>query len=288
MKIYLHNGNEQQGPFELGELDGKIKRDTLVWHEGLEGWLPAFKVPELNHIVSQIPPEIPTATSSSKIVQQPELSFPSIKKVEEKSKKSSKGNLLRYSIWGAIITLLVVLIVVYQNQVSIIKEKDEIQTSLNASQEQLNIIYQQTKREDSIRQVTVKKEAEKQRFFRVNWNKYLTAEVSSFKTLGLGGFEDILISVQNSTAYPVDALEVTVNYWKVNGGLYKSEVVVFTDLTSQETASKYAPSSDRGSRLEAFISKVTARKFEFCFDPENYIDTAAESVVNDDIWRCLK
>lgn len=37
-----------------------IKRDTLVWHEGLENWVSAGTLPELSWLFANVPPELPT------------------------------------------------------------------------------------------------------------------------------------------------------------------------------------------------------------------------------------
>jgi hypothetical protein len=50
-KYYLHNGTEQDGPFNIAELTAKnIKKDTEIWHEGLSDWTTAEKVDELKEL----------------------------------------------------------------------------------------------------------------------------------------------------------------------------------------------------------------------------------------------
>lgn len=56
-KYFLHNGTEQQGPFDLEDLKTKsIKKDTSVWHEGLTDWTPADKIDELKTILTTSTP----------------------------------------------------------------------------------------------------------------------------------------------------------------------------------------------------------------------------------------
>jgi len=57
-KFYLHNGKEQEGPFDLEDLKIRnITKQTPVWFEGLEGWTTADKVDELNSLFkSHTPP----------------------------------------------------------------------------------------------------------------------------------------------------------------------------------------------------------------------------------------
>ena len=55
-KYYLYIGARQYGPFSRAELKNHhIHRDTAVWYEGLNGWVKAGTVDELQDI-------LPTAT----------------------------------------------------------------------------------------------------------------------------------------------------------------------------------------------------------------------------------
>ena len=60
MEYYLSkNDGAYTGPFAPEQLiDNGLERDTMVWREGLTSWLPAYQLPELNNILSQIPPPL--------------------------------------------------------------------------------------------------------------------------------------------------------------------------------------------------------------------------------------
>jgi hypothetical protein len=55
-------GAEKKGPFSLEELKEQhfVFPDTLVWRKGLESWVPASDLKELNAIISDAPPPLPT------------------------------------------------------------------------------------------------------------------------------------------------------------------------------------------------------------------------------------
>lgn len=85
-KYYLHNGTEQQGPFDIEELKSKnITKTTEVWYEGITEWIEAGKVEELNDVFktnapppikpkeSAIPPIHKSETTINKTVQQPKI-----------------------------------------------------------------------------------------------------------------------------------------------------------------------------------------------------------------------
>ena len=49
MKYYIAVNNQPQGPFEINELSQKgITPDTLLWCEGMNNWLPAKDIAEVN------------------------------------------------------------------------------------------------------------------------------------------------------------------------------------------------------------------------------------------------
>jgi hypothetical protein len=51
-KFFLHNGSEQEGPFDLDDLKSKvISKDTPIWHEGLNDWTTIDKIDELKDII---------------------------------------------------------------------------------------------------------------------------------------------------------------------------------------------------------------------------------------------
>ena len=48
MNFFMADGNVQKGPFPMDQLIGQgLKRDTLVWREGMPQWQRADSVPEL-------------------------------------------------------------------------------------------------------------------------------------------------------------------------------------------------------------------------------------------------
>jgi uncharacterized RDD family membrane protein YckC len=58
-KYFYSNGKEKQGPFSFEELKNKdIKKETLIWFQGLEDWVPAKEIKEFDEILELIPPPI--------------------------------------------------------------------------------------------------------------------------------------------------------------------------------------------------------------------------------------
>ena len=60
MNYYYAKNEEKIGPLTLGELKKiDIKKDTLVWYEGLKDWTKAGEIKELKELFKVIPPPIP-------------------------------------------------------------------------------------------------------------------------------------------------------------------------------------------------------------------------------------
>ncbi|MFJ2954221.1 SPFH domain-containing protein [Streptomyces sp. NPDC087270] len=57
-------GGAQQGPYDAAALSGLVgagtlTRETLVWKDGMAGWLPAAQVPEVGGLFGAVPPPLP-------------------------------------------------------------------------------------------------------------------------------------------------------------------------------------------------------------------------------------
>ena len=84
--------------------------------------------------------------------------------------------------------------------------------------------------------------------------KRLTVEVISFKVGLFGGIKKAQIQLRNPSRLTFAYVVVRVNYYKENGGLYKSERVFFNKVGANASPTKSAPDSDRGTRITAAIT----------------------------------
>lgn len=107
-KYYLHNGTDQQGPFNIEDLKVKlINKETPIWYDGLSDWTTADKIDELKDLfkvtspppftTKQTPPPINKQTLQTETKQN---ATPTV----EPKKKSNVGK--------AIAIVLVVLIII--------------------------------------------------------------------------------------------------------------------------------------------------------------------------------
>jgi hypothetical protein len=102
-KYFLHNGADQQGPFDIDDLKTKnISRETPIWFDGISEWTIAGKIEELKPLFATIPPPFSTSNSTP----------PPIHKTEPKNKvtyyqpEKKKSNSVKYALFlGCLLVL---------------------------------------------------------------------------------------------------------------------------------------------------------------------------------------
>jgi len=65
VSFFVAVNGKQSGPFDLGTLQAmatrnEFNKDSLVWKQGMSGWLAAGQVADLNSVFSNSPPPIPS------------------------------------------------------------------------------------------------------------------------------------------------------------------------------------------------------------------------------------
>ena len=68
-EYYILNGSEQQGPYTIDQLRGRVTPQTYVWREGLADWVQAINLPELSGLLvpeGAIPPPTQGQTITTK------------------------------------------------------------------------------------------------------------------------------------------------------------------------------------------------------------------------------
>lgn len=132
MKIYyLHDGNENKGPFTFEELKSKnITRTTPVWCAGMEDWKTAAEVDDLKSLLATVPPPI-----------KPFMTFPSNEEVQKKIKNHNILGLSRSNFFlacGVLVLVIVLLITnnLQENRKNSFEQKNN-QTEKNNEQYQL-------------------------------------------------------------------------------------------------------------------------------------------------------
>ena len=64
MRYYIHDGKQQKGPFEADQLlAAGLNAETHVWREGLDQWVKAGLLTELESVLAPLPPPFPVAAT---------------------------------------------------------------------------------------------------------------------------------------------------------------------------------------------------------------------------------
>lgn len=112
-KYFLHNGTEQQGPFDLDDLKEKhINKDTPIWYDGLHDWTTADKIDELKDILStSTPPPFSSKQTTPPPINKPEAEKQTVASLSKQESKFNIGRVLKILagifIGGLIIMFLV-------------------------------------------------------------------------------------------------------------------------------------------------------------------------------------
>ena len=269
-KYFLHNGTEQQGPFDIEDLKSKnIDKDTPMWYEGIPDWTTAGKIDDLKELIkTTTPPQFGA-------IQTP----PPLKKTQTRPSNSpetpkKKKKLLFYSLLS--ISILIIIggsfwFYKYSQHQKTIKQQ-EIEMKL----QQVNVEAAKQEQEEKRQQIENTKKN-----IRNNWSNFIKVERSSFTYRKSGGIYDLYIIVENKTDYTLDDVFVSISYIKTNGDIYKTETIYFDGIAPHYLLRKKAPDSDRGTRVDYLqITGIKSNDLNFCYDLESL------DVNSPDPFRC--
>lgn len=222
MLYYLHDGQNQHGPFTIDELRNHslFKPDTKVWHEGMTDWLTVSQVDEIKGFLKSVPPPL-----SIPPIIPPKESRTTTTKTEAKSPSSSS--------WKTLAAIILVVIIAYAAYGVYDKQQQNNRTEERFNQEQ-----------------EVKKQV------RDNIRSYVNAENSAYQINGLGGIYGLSISVTNQTNYLLDNVRVAIRYIKSNGETWKEETLDFALIPPNKKMTLRAPDSDRGTSIDYKIVSI--------------------------------
>ena len=100
-EYFLHNGNEQEGPFTIDELKNKnITKQTSIWYDGIAEWTIAGNIEELNVLFKTLPPEFKPSANVR----------PATQSLENKAPKRKGKTTLK--LVGILALLVIVLIII--------------------------------------------------------------------------------------------------------------------------------------------------------------------------------
>lgn len=220
MEFYLHDGQEQHGPFSAEELrkHPSFKPDALIWYEGISEWQTARDIEVLKGFFKASPP--PPPKSTSKLVPPKPTSTELIGTVAGRT--VAQGS----SYVKPLLTVIIVVVLV----VTAYGLFNKYQTNQVIEDNRIHI--------------------------RDNIRSYVTAGNSEYKILGLGGIYGLSIDITNDTDYLLDNVRVQIRYIKANGETWKEEMLDFALVPPNRKMTLRAPDSDRGTSIDYKIISI--------------------------------
>jgi hypothetical protein len=218
MEYYLHDGQEQHGPFTLEELRNQplFKPDTLVWHEGMDDWTKAKQVEALKEFLKPVPPPI----------SKPPVIKPEKEKIDSKLEPGQSSA----SSWKTLIIFVLIVVLAYAGY------------AIYNKQQKAGYEEERVSREENLKKQV-----------RDNIRSYVHAGNSAYQISVLGGINGLSIEVANQTDYLLDNVRVVIRYIKANGETWKEEPLDFALISPNNKMTLRAPDSDRGTSIASVL-----------------------------------
>ena len=87
----------------------------------------------------------------------------------------------------------------------------------------------------------------------------VSVEGSQYKVGDLGGISHLELTVSNNSSYPLDQVEVTVNYHGPEKRIVRKETVIISDIAAGEQKMVPVPKSKRGVSVTYAVSRINSR-----------------------------
>lgn len=216
MNYFIHDGNEETGPFSIEELKSKrISRDIHVWREGLSSWQPAGSLQELENVFLVPPPFSSNVTPAFQPQQSQSAAFRIGKTV------------------GMALVIIAIIIALFFAGGYIYDQY-----------EQRNMT-----RIEKIENRAAKFEEDQRKRVRENITSYVTVERNSYTYSELGGIYGLKITVINNSDYLLEQVKVRITYIKASGDVYDNKVVDFNYVDSKSKLTLPIEDTNRGVKV---------------------------------------
>lgn len=264
-QYYLHDGQNQIGPFSTEELkERNITRETFVWKEGMTDWVKAEEMAELNGLFASIPPPFKKNSDiqAPPILQSDSTSYQSTYNEDIEPPKKKIKTLL---ILGVVIVVCGIIgWLMYQNNTQQAKI-DEVQQKITQQQDEQEQIKIEEQNKQAEKDRINAANTEKYMGYRNNWKSFINVGSNEYTYSAAGGISNLEVRVQNLTDKIIDEVQVRVDYIKANGGVFKSEMVSVINIGPNSIKSASAPNSERGTSVNMEIVNIGASSFHFCY-----------------------
>lgn len=183
--------------------------------------------------------------------------------------------LKKYLIPAAAVILIITLFVMYRTQHRLYKKTLQANYSLAAHIRELQQANQQvTQGIEQIQQSQVHDAqvrgnfVDQRKYYREHWQNYIHISLNDYKTGLLGGVHGIKVLVSNDTEFPLDNVVASIQYYRANGKLFKTEQVAVNNVKAKSSASASAPDSRKGMSVKLVLARITSQQMNFCWSKD--------------------
>jgi hypothetical protein len=183
--------------------------------------------------------------------------------------------LKKFIIPGVAVILMITLFVMYRNEHRLYEKALQANYSLSAHLREVQQKNQQvTEGMEQIQQATQYSAQTKgtfvdqKKYYRQHWQNYIHVSLNNYKTGLLGGVHDIKVIVTNDSEFPLDNVVASVQYYRANGKLFKTETVDVNNIKAKSSSGASAPDSRKGMSVKLVLNRITSQQMNFCWSPD--------------------
>jgi hypothetical protein len=274
--IFYSNGIDIFGPVNLAEFSkNKYYKSTLIWYEGLKGWVYIAECKELEQFIGtmatpsidgDLPHALPNAT--------PPLTL--------QVANTNRG--LKRSLLIAVLLLVLLGILSFYNFNLKPANAGNIENSAIVLPKPLDTLPQDTAKQRKLKHDAAIAQQAEIKTYRINWSKFVIPATNEYSANELGGISDLKIILKNNCPYTIDHAQVQVNYLKANGAVYHTERLDFDNLEAKTSKEVFAPNSDRGVKISCSVIIIKSTALNLCCDK---MAKDFKKLIGEDPYQCI-
>lgn len=258
MTFYLHDGQNEAGPFTLDELKKqKLTRNTPLRQKDTDRWMPAEKLAELKPLVA--PRKIRRPKDVVPVVAQ------TVADLHQRKPVLLYGTLVAVALLAGVSF--------YTLKTSANSRQPQASARPKASGSALSAASAPATDTGALASEIGKPgtagieppKADAAKASRLRWNKLIKASNSNYGIGLLGGIKDLSVIISNHSDYPLDEVVAKVTYIKASGEVWKTVPITLYAIPAHENKDQSVPDVGRAKKVKVSIAKVVSRKMKFSY-----------------------
>jgi hypothetical protein len=259
-KYYLYTDASPEGPYTIDELkEREITKYTPIWYEGMDDWLPAHQIEELEPLWSY--------EERSSFVHYPAAPPAFDKAGYEKKIETERLNVKESWTSNSLIWIATVLIVVIAvgwwgynrslqraNEMALAAAKEDQERWEDSTNKLVKDEQGMLTQFSTVDTFTDRTENAKN-YSRMNIERLVRC-TKSFERKRFGGIENASVTFFNGSDFPITRVEIHARYVKANGELHDEKVIVIDDIAPHKSKTKALADEKRGVELQCELAKI--------------------------------